>query len=165
MSVLLVLTAAGCTVKPISTGPVSTGPGTLAAARKYLEGQWNLVSYEIFPPGRPPIQLKGSGTLSYDAFNNLDMEIRVDAPTAEVLRQAGITTENGVLSTKGRTAVDMQQRTLTYVFEGQPLIAASTGPLDPRRPRHWVVDGTVLTLTTRGDDGQPMSVGRWEKVP
>ena len=96
MSVLLVLTAAGCTVKPISTGPVSTGPGTLAAARKYLEGQWTLVSYEIFPPGRSPIQLNGSGTLSYDAFSNLDMEIRVDAPTAESLRQAGITTENGV---------------------------------------------------------------------
>ena len=31
------------------------------------------------------------------------------------------------------------------------------------RPRHWEVAGSLLTLTTRGDDGKPLSVGRWRK--
>jgi hypothetical protein len=37
------------------------------------------------------------------------------------------------------------------------------GPLSLRRPRHWAVSGNVLTLTTRGADGEALSETRWEK--
>jgi hypothetical protein len=151
--------------RPVELGPVDTGQGTLAAARQYLEGRWTLVSYEVFPPGQPPVKLAGAGTLSYDGFGNLNMEIRVDEPTAERLARAGVPSAKGVISTNGRTVVDMQARTLTYVLEGQPPFGAPSGPLALNRPRHWQVDGNVLTLTTRGDDGQSVSVGRWEKMP
>jgi hypothetical protein len=49
------------------------------------------------------------------------------------------------------------------VIEGQPV--AGSGPLAPSRPRHWQVDGNVLTLTTKDDAGNAVSVGRWQKVP
>jgi hypothetical protein len=66
-----------------------------------------------------------------------------------------------VISTEGRTAIDLQNRTLTYVLEGQaPLMR---GPLGMDRPRHWVVEGDVLTLTTKDDAGQALSVGRWRR--
>lgn len=159
---------AGCAAapreRPVKMGPVETGAGTLAAARKYLEGRWSLISYEIRPPGQAPIELKGAGTLSYDEYGNLNMEIRVDPELSTALTAAGITTNNGVISTSGRTVVDMQARTLTYVLEGQQGAAAAGGPLSPRRPRHWQVDGDVLTLTTKSDDGQPVAVGRWRKA-
>jgi hypothetical protein len=32
------------------------------------------------------------------------------------------------------------------------------------RPRYWEIDGNKLTLTTKGDDGEPTSIGRWEKA-
>ncbi len=166
--VWLALLTAGCAAaprqKPIELGDVNTGAGSLAAARRYLQGRWSLISYEVFPPGRAPIQLKGKGTLSYDEFGNLDMEIRVDPATAKLLDGAGIQSDQGVISTKGRTAVDMQARTLTYILEGQPPLGAPGGPLAPNRPRHWEVAGNVLTLTTNGDDGKPASVGRWQKT-
>lgn len=160
------VTFTGCT-KP-ETAPIETGAGSTTAARKYLEGRWSLESFEVMPAGQPPIRLTGSGTLSYDAFGNLDMEVRADEKSADLLQRAGISTENGVLSTKGRTVVDMQSRTLTFVMEGQSPpaaapFAAPAGPLALTRKRHWQVDGTLLTLTTQSDDGKPLSVGRWRK--
>jgi len=169
---VLAILAAGCAPgplnKPIKQGAVATGPGSLAETRKYLEGRWKLTSYEIRSPGQPPIDLisGGSGTLSYDGFGNLDMQIRVtDAKTADDLRRAGIPLDNGIISTAGRTAIDMQARTLTFILEGQnPLTStAPSGPLAMTRPRYWDVNGNVLTLTTKDDAGQPVSVSRWEK--
>jgi len=163
--VLLALAATGCTAP--AGAPVATGPGTLQAARKYLEGRWTLISFEVSPPNTAPIQLKGQGTLSYDAFGNLDMQIRVsDDRVADELARAGVPLTDGVISTTGRTAVDMQARTLTYFLEGQSQLVdnKNAAPLATSRPRYWVVEGNVLTLTVKGDDGRPLSVGRWQKA-
>jgi hypothetical protein len=148
---------------PIKGGPTETGAGTLAAARKYLEGRWSLVSYEVFPLDGPPITLKGTGILTFDEFGNLTVDIRPDKPSTVLLEKAGIQTPNGTLLTSGRAAVDMQARTLTYVIQGEPPLGAPSGPLALNRPRHWEVEGNLLTLTIKGDDGRPVSVGRWQK--
>ncbi len=147
--------------RPVKGGTVSTGPETLTAARNFLEGRWVLESFEVRPPGKAPIVLKGSGTLVYDNMGNLKMDIRADEASADVLRASGIDIRDGMISTDGRTAIDMQNRTLTYVVKGQaPLIR---GPLGMDRPRHWVVEGDTLILTTQDDAGQPLSVGRWKR--
>lgn len=163
----MALVVAGC--GPARTGPVKTGPGTLDAARKFLEGRWSLISYEVFPPGRPSIKLDtadGSGSLVYDAFGNMHIEVRVNDPkVAEDLERAGIPLANSMISTNGRTAIDMQKRTITYFLEGEPPLLTSRpgGPLSFRRPRYWDVEGNNLTLTTKGDDGKPSSVSKWQK--
>jgi hypothetical protein len=164
-SIVVALAIASPGLSAIQRGPVDTGPGTLAAARKYLEGQWRLLSYEVRLPGKAPITLTGNGTLTYDAFGNLTIEIQVDPATAERLAEGGVRTKNGVLITSGKTAINMQARTLTFLLPDQPKLGAPSGPFALNRPRHWEVDGNKLTLTTHGDDGQPSSIGRWEKVP
>jgi len=146
-------------------GPVETGPGTATAARKYLEGRWGLISFEVFPAEGPPIRVPGSGVLTYDDFGNLEVEIRVDKARAALLETVGIPVVQGVVSTRGRTAIDMQSRTLTYFIERQPALGAPSGPLALNRKRHWTIEGDVLTLTTRAADGRPLSTGRWQKVP
>jgi hypothetical protein len=145
-------------------GPVDTGPGTLTAARKYLEGRWRLLSYEVRLPGREPITLTGDGTLTYDAFGNLSIEVHVDPKTAKSLEAGGIRTKNGVLVTSGRTAINLQARSLTFLLDGQPALGTQAGPFALNRPRYWEIDGNKLTLTTKGDDGEPTSIGRWEKA-
>ena len=147
--------------RPVEGGPVDTGAGTLSSARRFLEGRWTLESFELRPPGKAPITLKGQGTLLYDDSGNLNMQIRADEASSDLLRASGIDIRDGVISTEGRTAIDLQNRTLTYVLQGQkPLVR---GPLGIERPRHWVVEGDVLTLTTKDDAGQPLSIGRWRK--
>src|SRR5215218_4879311 len=123
--------------RPLAMGPVDTGPGTLASARRFLEGRWQLETFEIHRPGQPPLVLKGSGTLIYDDMSNLRMEVRADEASADLLRAAGVDIRDGMISTEGRTAIDLQNRTLTYVVQGQP--ANARGPLGTARPRHWEV--------------------------
>jgi hypothetical protein len=147
-------------------GPVETGPGSLTAARKHLEGRWRLLSFEVIPPGKESLRVLGAGTLKYDGFGNLDVEIRVDAATAILLGAAGIRADDkGVISTRGRTALDLQNRTLTYILEGEPPLGAPSGPLALNRPRHWTVEHDTLTLVTKDDQGQTLSIGRWQKAP
>jgi hypothetical protein len=163
LAALAFTSSAGCTAaprqRPVKMGPVDQGAGTLTAARAYLEGRWTLESFEVYPPGKAPIVLKGSGTLTYDEFSNLRMDIRADQASSDLLRAAGVDIRDGVIATEGRTAVDMQNRTLTYVVAGQ----SGTGPLATNRPRHWEVTGNQLTLTTKDENGKPLSVGRWRK--
>jgi len=147
--------------KPIKVGEVDTGSGSVTEARKFLEGRWTLESFEVHPPGKPVVNLKGMGTLTYDDFGNLRMEIRADQAASDLLRAAGVDIRDGTISSDGRAAVDMENRTLTYSIEGQP--AAGTGPLAMNRPRYWQVEGNLLTLTTKDDAGNVAKVARWRK--
>jgi hypothetical protein len=150
--------------RPISAGPVATGPGTTTAARKFLEGRWILESFVVNPPGGQPITLKGSGVLTYDDFGNLEMNIKADEASADLLRAGGIVIRDGVISTTGRTAIDLQNKTLTYMLDGQAsAMKTGGGPLSPNRPRHWEVSGDLLPLTIKDDSGAPAAVSRWKK--
>jgi hypothetical protein len=166
--VAVLLVAAAVSVGAAPQQPVdkrAPAAGSLTAARKYLEGRWGLESFEVRPPGKPPIMLKGSGTLNYDDFGNLTMEIRADQASSDLLRAAGINIRDGVISTTGRTVIDLQNRTLTYFLEGQrSSFETGGGPLALNRKRHWEVAEDVLTLTTKDDAGTPLSIGRWRKV-
>jgi hypothetical protein len=147
-------------------GPVDTGPGTVAAARKFLQGRWALESFEVRPPGAAPISLKGSGSLDYDDFGNLRMEIRTDTATSDLLRAAGIAIQDGVISSEGRTVIDVPNKTLTYFIDGQrSSFAKGGGPLALNRPRHWEVTADTLTLTTNDDSGAPYAISRWKRNP
>ena len=66
---VLVWAATGCSGAPrqrnVEMGPVDAGAGSLTAARKFLEGRWALESFEVFPPWKAPIVVKGQGSLNY----------------------------------------------------------------------------------------------------
>jgi hypothetical protein len=164
----LLAAATACAGAPrhnaLPIGQVKSGAATLSEARKFLEGRWALESFEVRPPGKAPIFLKGSGVLTYDDFGNMRMEIRADEASSDLLRAAGIEIRDGVISSDGRTVIDLQNRTLTYFVEGQrSSFATGGGPLALNRPRHWEVTADTLTLTTRDDSGSPLSIGRWKK--
>ena len=163
--VLFVATVAGAGASAQKPNTAAPGGDSVAAARKFLEGRWAVESFDVFPPGKAPIRLKGTGVLNYDDFGNLTMEVRADQASSDVLRAAGINIQDGVISTKGRTVIDLQNRTITYFLEGQrSSYATGGGPLALNRPRHWEVNGDILTLTTKDDTGAPMSISRWKKT-
>jgi hypothetical protein len=169
VAALILATTVGCTAaprqRPVRMGPVDEGPESLTAARKFLEGRWTLETFEVFPAGKPPITLKGAGTLNYDQFGNLRIEIRAEEAAADILRASGVDVRDGMISTDGRTVVDLQNRTLTYILPDQTVGAPAAGPLAPSRPRHWEVKGDLLFLSTKDEAGKPLSTGRWRRMP
>jgi hypothetical protein len=168
--VTLVIGLAGCSAaprqRPIKGGPVDTGAGTLTAARKYLEGRWALESFRIFEPGKAtPVDIKAEGTVSYDEYSNLTMDVRGDASAVAALKAAGVPATNTGFSSSGRVVVDMTKRTLTYMISKDGSVAAPTGPLALNRPRFWEVAQDLLTLTTKDDAGKPLMVSTWRRMP
>src|SRR5262245_479079 len=167
LAVALIGGAAACAAKPLDrpfpAGPVKTGAGTIAEARKYLEGRWTMVSLDLFPPNEKPIKVVGSGTLTYDEFGNMDVQIKIDEATTQQVQKIGIKVPGGVISEKGQTLVDMTGRTLRFVREGEDVIRPIAHPLDIGLPRHWEVEGNTLTLRTKDAKGTVLSVGVWRK--
>jgi len=155
--------AGGPRSKPIPTTEIDKGTGTLQGARKFLEGRWALTSFEVFPPNAEKIAVPGSGVMTYDDFGNLRMEIRTDEQTAVRLEGVGIFMERGVISSDGRTTIDIVNKTLTYVLEGQPPAGAPVGPLATSRPRYWDVTTDTLTLSTKDDSGRTLSIAKWKR--
>ena len=166
---LMLASVAGCTAaprqRPVKGGDVSEGAGSITQARKFLQGRWSLESFEVFPPGKAPITLNGSGMLNYDEFGNLRVEIRADDQSAQLLRAAGIDIQDGKISSDGRTVVDMQNRTLSYILAGQAVGDPGAGPLSPSRLRYWEVKGDLLFLSTKDAAGTTLSMARWKKMP
>ena len=145
----------------VKGGDVNTGPGTLAAAREFLKGRWLLESFEVRLPNEPIVTLKGGGILIYDEVGNLSINIRADEKSADILRAGGVDIRDGAITANGRTAIDIQNHTLTYIIKDQaPLIK---GPLGTDRPRYWAVEGDMLILSTKDKAGQTLSVGRWRR--
>jgi len=162
LAVLMVATIANAAVADQTKS--SGSAATLAQARKFLQGRWALESFEVRPPGKPPIFPKGSGVLNYDDFGNMRMEIRADEAASDLLRAAGINIRDGIISSDGRTVIDLQNKTLTYFIEGQrSSFQTGGGPLALNRPRHWEVTGDTLTLTTQDETGAPLSISRWKR--
>jgi hypothetical protein len=165
----LLVGLAGCAAAPRQRaregGPVDTGAGTLTSARNYLEGRWSLESFQVFPAGKPPVTVTGQGTVNYDAYSNLTMDVRADAASVEALKAAGVAVVNNGFSTTGRAVVDMRLKTLTYVLSKDGSIAKQTGPLDLNLPRHWEVEADKLTLTTKDASGTPQFVSVWRRMP
>jgi hypothetical protein len=149
---------------PASGASVGQRPATLSEARKFLEGRWTLESFEVFPPGKPPITLKGQGTLTYDDFGSMRIEIRADEQASDLLRAAGVEIRDGTISSDGRTVLDLQNRTISYVLPGQTVGAPAPGPLSPARLRHWEIKDDLLILSTKDDAGKVLSTGRWRRM-
>ena len=66
--------------------------------------------------------------------------------------------EKNQFSTKGKTIVDMQNRTLRYVLEGQ-YVGVTTGPMAIDRLRYWQVDWQHADADDQGRRRQA-AVGR-----
>jgi len=153
----------GSLQKPVLLGPVDTGPGTLEQARRYLQGRWVLVSMDLFPPNQPPIHAAAEGSMQYDDFGNMDVELRLNPATANLAESIGIHSANGIVSTTGRTVIDINNHSISYVLEGQAAVRPALSPLDTNRPRFWEVAGPTLTLRTKDENGTVLSVSVWRK--
>ena len=158
-AVLLVLTA--CTAserqRPIGLGDVNTGPGSLEAVRRQLQGTWELVSLESSPgPGLPRVPITATGTLVYDEYANLTIDARTSDPAAPIAWR-----ESAVLSFKGRAAIDPVKKELRLMD-----LSGNADPnevLAPERRRGFEVDANSLRLSSFDERGEVVAIATWKR--
>ena len=155
---------AGCKSSPLPprTSPAATGLGTLTQARTYLQGNWVLVSMDLFPPNEPAVRAATTGTMVYDEFSNLTVNMTLTPEAARLAERIGIPISGGVVSTKGRAVIDTSHHAISYVLEGQDAVRPATHPLDTNRPRYWETSGNTLTLQTKDDRARCLT-SIWQK--
>jgi hypothetical protein len=156
--------------RPIQTSRVATSGNTLEATRKQLEGRWTLVSLEYAAPDGRKTAVEGTaGTLTADGFGNLSIEYRLSDSGLKALDTLGFKTPSPVISTTGRSVINVDQKSIVYVDDkAQPfdpkVAAARQNPFALERTRYYDfgADG-LLTLKTTHDDGKDAAVSRWKK--
>jgi hypothetical protein len=159
------LMLAGCSaaprVRPVKMGDVDTGGNSVEAARRQLEGTWDLTSLETYStPGGSPIKAEGiTAVLSYDAYGNL--RIMGNPGTAGTL-PAGA---SGLLTYSGRAVIDpvkKELRLLDVKGETDPN-ATLTKDIGVGRVRRYTIENGVLTISVLDAAGQPSATTSWKK--
>jgi hypothetical protein len=146
--------------KPIKAGDVDTGPGTLEAVRRQLEGTWALTSYEIYQNGKRQ-RLAADAQLKYDEFSNLTMSGQLRNPSASNAKPL-------LLNYSGRSVIDVtshELRLLDIESTGGRLQEAVAAAAGPENVRKYSIQGDVLTLTILAADGTPTAASAWKKQP
>jgi hypothetical protein len=155
--------------------PIDTGAGSVVAARKSLEGTWELLSLDVTALDGRQRMVEAGGKLVLDAFGNLDINYKIADAGLQALDSIGLKSPDPVISTTGKVVIDAGQRKVTYLGTGQQLDKAFDADLAKRkanpfaleRTRYYSVDNTsgVLTLMTRYDNGKNAATSKWRRDP
>src|SRR5918993_2322090 len=124
-------------VRPVKMGPVDTGADSVEAARRQLQGTWELLTLALIAPGGERTPVAATGRLTYDDFGNLSMRGSVTG-SPDV--------DDSVLNLTGQVAIDPVAHTLR--FQAIRAETADDRRLDPQldasRVRYYEIAGGVL---------------------
>ena len=162
--VALIPAVAGCSSaprkRPVKGGDVNTGPGSLEAVRRQLEGSWELVSLEAIDAAGKATPRKASGRLNYDAYGNLGIAgklLDTDQPQTSV---------SGLLAFSGRAVIDAPKSRLVLmdVQSRLPSSEAIPAEVSADKVRYYVIQGNMLTLTVKDASGVTTGRTTWHKI-
>lgn len=142
--------------KPIPTTKIDTGPGSLQAARRALEGTWTLVSLDVMEGGAPR-RVPASGTLTYDAYGNMTIEGKIDDDPARTPT---------FLAYRGRIVIDTARKQFypADLVSGAPVDQSALAPVSPDKARRYEVTADTLTVTYMDAAAKPTAVASWRRV-
>jgi hypothetical protein len=165
--ILVILTAtmvAGCAPAPraraVKMGDVDTGANSVEAARRQLEGTWDLTSLETYAsPGGPATKAHGaSAVLTYDAYGNLQI---MGKPGSSGSMPAAA----GLLSYSGRAVIDpaKQELRLQGVKGETEPNATLSKDVAVERVRRYNIENGILTISVLDASGQVSATTVWKK--
>jgi hypothetical protein len=141
--------------RPIEMGPTDTGPGSLEAVRRQLEGTWDLVQLETYPASGAPQTLEAKAVLTYDAYGNMTIEGRLAQPAASAAAAP-------LLAYKGRAVIDTAKEQLRLV-DVTGAQRALPDEVSTAMIRKYAFDAGVLVLSIVDDTGRTTAKASWKK--
>jgi hypothetical protein len=142
--------------KPLKTGPIASGPESLEATRRALEGTWTLTSAEIVDDQGAHRPVKASGRLTYDAFGNMAVHgVVEDATLRDTL----------VLEYQGRIVIDVTRHQFypADLESAKPIDPDEIARIAPDKVRHYELTTTTLAVTYADKAGKTTAVIRWKR--
>ena len=162
--VVLVPLIAGCSSaprkRPVKGGDVNTGPGSLEAVRRQLQGDWELVSIEAVDAVGKATPRKATVHLKYDEYGNLGITgklLDTDEPQTSV---------SGLLAYTGRAVIDPGKNRIVLmdVQSRLPSSEAIPAEVSPDKVRYYDIQGNMLTLTVKDASGVTTGRTTWHKI-
>ncbi len=131
--VVAVVVGMGCAAAsrqpPVQAGDVNTGPGSLDAVQRQLEGTWDLVTLAVMPArGAALAPVAAQGTLTYDKSGNLSIDAKTSDSYAPAAAQSG-----GVIAFEGKAVIDGAKSELQLTEKGGGSEVARAAPVRVRR--------------------------------
>ena len=142
--------------RPLETSPVDTGPGSLEATRRALEGTWTLISLEVIDGQGARRLVKASGQLIYDAFGSMTVR--------GLIEEAG--SQNSLmLDYEGRIVIDPVRLEFyaADLVSDRPVNPSQIAPVSPDKVRRYELSGNSLVVTYLDASNTPTAVSRWQR--
>ena len=134
--------------RPIKVGSVDAGPNSLEAARRQLEGTWDLVSLQVVGADGQAVPRPAGGRMTYDGFGNMSME--------------GTGADAALVAFSGRAVIDPVKRE----FRLADLAGSGSLPsqVSPEKVRGYEFDGDLLKTSARDASGRVTAVVTWRRA-
>jgi len=159
--VAAVVVGMGCAVASgqpaVKAGAANTGPGSVEAVQRQLEGTWDLVTLAVRPArGAALAPVAAQGTLTYDKDGNLSIDVHTMDSYAPEAAKSG-----GVLAFEGKAVIDTAKSELH--------LTDKTGKVDPKtvqspeRRRRYAFEGDLLRLSSFDAAGRVTTTSTWRR--
>lgn len=152
--------ASGC-VQPNSVragrmGAPNTGPGSVTAERKALEGSWTLVSLEMVDEQGARRAVKASGQLSYDAYSNMTIRGTIEDPANP---------NPIVIDYTGRIFIDPVKHEFypADLKTDKPVEPSQITAISPDKVRRYELTPDSFVVTYLDAASKPTAVARWKR--
>jgi hypothetical protein len=161
VAVLTFALLAGCQAapraRPVKMGPVDAGAGSVEAARRQLQGTWQLVELDVYSPSGQKTPVQASGRLTYDDHGNLAMRGTITG-SAQV--------DPSALNFEGRVAIDPDAHTIKLT--GVTAASADDKRVDPKldasKVRYYEFEGDLLKTTLKDSAGTTTATATWKRA-
>jgi hypothetical protein len=142
--------------RPVPLGPIDTGPGTMEATRRTLEGTWILASLEVVESGGTRRRVNATGKLTYDAFGNMSVRGVIQGANAK---------NAVVIDYDGRIVIDPDRREFypADLVSERPAERGRIAPIAPDTVRRYELTANDFVVSYFDAAGQPTAVVRWRR--
>jgi hypothetical protein len=154
------LFASGCAkpnkVRNERLGLANTGPGSLTAERKALEGSWTLASLEMVDEQGTRRTVKASGQLTYDAYSNMTVRGVIEEPGER---------NPVVLDYQGRIFIDPVRHEFypADLRSDRPVEPGQGAAIAPDKVRRYELTADTFVVTYLDASAKTTAVARWRR--
>ena len=146
--------------RPLDVGPVASGPGSIEAERRRLQGSWRLDRFEVIDSAGAARVVRAEAILTYDEYGNLTVRGKLLEPIP-----GEKTIEHPLLQYAGPIVIDppKQQFRLGAIKAPTAIDPGLESKIDPSFLRKYELTDTTLKISYLNASGSPTAIASFTR--